>query len=205
MRKKKAVSTGQIRPAYVGLPGTAVELTAIRTLSDRHIIIPQTCGNLKLVLRPKSAAWARGRNSGEFRYGEVRPPKLWRVPLRRGTPAETLASSATARYARRNSGEFRYGEVHPPKLWRVPLRRGTPAETLASSATARYAHRNSGEFRYEFRYGPFRTQRCPACVGNGITSRILAMPVMNWTTRSRPRPKPACGTVPNRRKSRYHQ
>jgi len=31
----------------------------------------------------------------------------------------------------------------------------------------------------------------PGVRGKGITSRMLAMPVMNWTARSRPRPKPA--------------
>ena len=38
--------------------------------------------------------------------------------------------------------------------------------------------------------------RIPRRAGKGITSRMLAMPVMNWSTRSRPRPKPAWGTVP---------
>ena len=32
--------------------------------------------------------------------------------------------------------------------------------------------------------------------GNGMTSRMLAMPVMSCTRRSRPRPKPEWGTVP---------
>ena len=52
-----------------------------------------------------------------------------------------------------------------------------------------------------------RTQNSalPGVRGKGITSRILAMPVMNWMTRSNPRPNPACGTVPKRRRSRYHQ
>ena len=36
----------------------------------------------------------------------------------------------------------------------------------------------------------------PGVRGKGITSRMLAMPVMNWMVRSRPRPKPAWGTVP---------
>ena len=45
----------------------------------------------------------------------------------------------------------------------------------------------------------------PGVRGNGITSRMFAMPVTNCTIRSRPRPKPECGTVPKRRRSRYHQ
>ncbi len=45
----------------------------------------------------------------------------------------------------------------------------------------------------------------PGTRGKGITSRMLAMPVMNWTIRSKPRPKPAWGTEPWRRRSRYHQ
>src|SRR5436309_724771 len=45
----------------------------------------------------------------------------------------------------------------------------------------------------------------PGTRGKGITSRMLPIPVTNCTVRSRPRPKPACGTVPNRRRSRYHQ
>jgi hypothetical protein len=32
--------------------------------------------------------------------------------------------------------------------------------------------------------------------GKGITSRMFSMPVTYSTSRSRPRPKPACGTVP---------
>ena len=32
--------------------------------------------------------------------------------------------------------------------------------------------------------------------GNGMQSRMFCMPVMSWTVRSRPRPKPECGTVP---------
>ena len=53
----------------------------------------------------------------------------------------------------------------------------------------------------------FRPQKSalPGVRGKGMTSRMLAMPVMNWIVRSRPSPKPACGTVPWRRRSRYHQ
>jgi len=36
----------------------------------------------------------------------------------------------------------------------------------------------------------------PGVRGNGITSRMFDMPVMNWTTRSSPKPKPLWGTVP---------
>jgi hypothetical protein len=32
--------------------------------------------------------------------------------------------------------------------------------------------------------------------GNGMTSRMFAIPVTNMTRRSKPSPKPACGTVP---------
>ena len=37
---------------------------------------------------------------------------------------------------------------------------------------------------------------CPGARGNGIASRILLSPQMYTTSRSKPRPKPACGTVP---------
>jgi len=40
--------------------------------------------------------------------------------------------------------------------------------------------------------------------GTGIASRMFSTPVANWTSRSNPKPHPACGTEPNRRKSRYH-
>ena len=40
---------------------------------------------------------------------------------------------------------------------------------------------------------------------NGITSRILAIPVTNSSRRSNPSPKPECGAVPKRRVSKYHQ
>ena len=45
----------------------------------------------------------------------------------------------------------------------------------------------------------------PGTRGKGITSRTFAIPVMNWTTRSKPTPNPACGTDPYLRRSRYHQ
>ena len=43
----------------------------------------------------------------------------------------------------------------------------------------------------------------PGVLGNGIASRTLARPVTYAMVRSNPRPKPACGTVPYRRRSRY--
>jgi hypothetical protein len=52
---------------------------------------------------------------------------------------------------------------------------------------------------------PAQNSAEPGTRGNGITSRMFAIPVMNCTTRSKPRPKPACGTEPYRRKSVYHQ
>lgn len=36
----------------------------------------------------------------------------------------------------------------------------------------------------------------PGVRGKGITSRMFCMPVTNCTSRSKPRPKPACGTLP---------
>ena len=45
----------------------------------------------------------------------------------------------------------------------------------------------------------------PGVRGNGITSRMLVIPVINCTSRSSPMPKPEWGTVPKRRRSRYHQ
>ena len=47
-----------------------------------------------------------------------------------------------------------------------------------------------------FRVRLHQNSAFPGVRGNGITSRMLAMPVTNWTMRSRPRPKPAWGTVP---------
>ena len=47
------------------------------------------------------------------------------------------------------------------------------------------------------------TPRCPGVRANGITSRMFETPVTNISIRSNPRPKPACGTVPHRRRSRY--
>ena len=37
---------------------------------------------------------------------------------------------------------------------------------------------------------------CRGARGNGITSRMFSIPVAYWIARSKPRPKPACGTVP---------
>ena len=45
----------------------------------------------------------------------------------------------------------------------------------------------------------------PGVLGNGMTSRMLVMPVISSTARSRPRPKPECGTVPYFLRSVYHQ
>ena len=46
---------------------------------------------------------------------------------------------------------------------------------------------------------------CPGVLGNGITSRMLVMPVISSTARSRPSPNPECGTVPYFLRSVYHQ
>jgi|GEM_PF-519645 len=37
---------------------------------------------------------------------------------------------------------------------------------------------------------------CPGVRANGITSRMLLMPVTNISMRSKPRPNPECGTLP---------
>lgn len=42
----------------------------------------------------------------------------------------------------------------------------------------------------------------PTVLGNMITSRILAIPVVYMISLSKPRPKPPCGTVPYLRRSR---
>ena len=41
--------------------------------------------------------------------------------------------------------------------------------------------------------------------GNGIVSRILAIPVTSIIIRSKPKQKPACGTLPYLRESKYHE
>ncbi len=46
---------------------------------------------------------------------------------------------------------------------------------------------------------------CFGALGNAITSRMLSMPVAYITALSNPSPKPAWGTVPYLRRSRYHQ
>jgi len=43
----------------------------------------------------------------------------------------------------------------------------------------------------------------PGLRGNGMTSRMFVIPVAYWIVRSNPRPNPACGTLPYRRRSRY--
>jgi len=60
-------------------------------------------------------------------------------------------------------------------------------------------------FLFAIRGCPHQKSALPGVRGNGITSRMFAIPVTNCTTLSRPSPKPACGTVPKRRRSRYHQ
>src|ERR1700733_5286767 len=45
--------------------------------------------------------------------------------------------------------------------------------------------------------------RC-SILGNGIVSRTCSRPQIHATARSIPMPKPACGTPPNLRRSRYH-
>jgi len=41
-----------------------------------------------------------------------------------------------------------------------------------------------------------KAKALPGVRANGITSRMFEMPVMNISMRSKPRPKPECGTVP---------
>ena len=50
-------------------------------------------------------------------------------------------------------------------------------------------------------HSPCQKSALPGVRGKGITSRMLVIPVTNWISRSRPKPKPAWGTVPYRRRS----
>ena len=43
----------------------------------------------------------------------------------------------------------------------------------------------------------------PGVLAKGMTSRMFAMPVTNMSMRSKPRPKPAWGTLPYFRRSAY--
>ena len=52
-------------------------------------------------------------------------------------------------------------------------------------------------------YGRGGAYSVPTVLGNSRVSRMLPTPVMYMTMRSKPRPKPACGTEPNLRVSRY--
>ena len=45
----------------------------------------------------------------------------------------------------------------------------------------------------------------PVVRGKGSTSRMLETPVKYMIRRSKPKPKPAWGVVPNLRSSKYHQ
>ena len=62
-------------------------------------------------------------------------------------------------------------------------------------------------FRWDGLSSDFSVQnsRCLGVRGKGMTSRIFVTPVTVIKKRSNPRPNPACGTVPKRRMSRYHQ
>src|SRR5205807_20222 len=54
-------------------------------------------------------------------------------------------------------------------------------------------------------HSSFQNSAFPGVRANGITSRMFETPVRNINNRSKPSPNPACGTVPKRRRSVYHQ
>jgi hypothetical protein len=75
--------------------------------------------------------------------------------------------------------------------WTILSPRGTERELFNDDmTTTKGLHQNSA---------------LPGNRGNGITSRMFSTPVTYCTSRSNPSPKPACGTEPYRRRSRYHQ
>ena len=116
-----------------------------------------------------------------------------RAADRRGRPAAAARLAAEAgrggpgdgphRLARRPHGVAAGPRLPRLVLWRDPGRPGDLAALRRSPQKSAW----------------------PGTRGKGMTSRMLAMPVANCTTRSKPTPKPAWGTEPWRRRSRYHQ
>lgn len=85
---------------------------------------------------------------------------------------------------------------------------GPPADPPSLRRSRRKSNGYVDEFRSRHCHpGPVRqgsqNSAWPGLRGNGMTSRMFVIPVAYWIVRSNPRPNPAWGTLPYRRRSRY--
>jgi hypothetical protein len=78
----------------------------------------------------------------------------------------------------------------------APLKRCSNPALTASPCLCRFTLTRAASLHYGY-------NRC-SMRGNGIVSRTCSSPQIQATARSMPMPKPACGTPPNLRRSRYH-
>ena len=129
------------------------------------------------------AALQAGRHQGDAEIGAAQNQRFQDLPAR-GWPASR--SPCGCRSGRRRA------PGPPPAGRRAMPVPGAGAVLLLQRVSQQFLllHQNS---------------RCLGVRGNGITSRMLVTPVTIMRNRSKPSPKPACGTVPKRRRSRYHQ
>src|SRR5207248_1492769 len=81
-----------------------------------------------------------------------------------------------------------------PALYLAP-RAGT-RDGRFDFASARRQNLECRCFPWNRGYFPAQNSALPGVRANGITSRMFGTPVMNISIRSKPRPKPECGTVP---------
>ena len=99
-------------------------------------------------------------------------------------------------------GVFEEEDFYVP-AWEEPRTSGI-STIIRATATKQHKHTAPRTCWYGAPLSFSNTQKPPAVRGNGSTSRMLGMPVRYMIRRSKPRPKPACSTVPKRRSSRYH-
>jgi hypothetical protein len=91
-----------------------------------------------------------------------------------------------------SSGHFPH-EVSLRDIFHYRLLPGTACQALMSRPVGT---KNSAN-------GIPQNSQCPGVRAKGITSRMFCMPVTNMSRRSKPMPKPACGTLPYFRRSAY--
>ena len=119
-----------------------------------------------------------------------------RIVASRGGPCSRRTGKA------RRPPDFRENVTFGNRRWRVAQRARGPRRTTSRSYTPRIpttrgVHPNSAL--------SYQNSAEPGYLGNGMTSLMFSTPVTYCTSRSNPRPNPACGTDPYLRRSRYHQ
>ncbi len=176
-------------PEGVAIEFRLPELATLPIVRDRHILTSVEPGARREFFAARRRACRKRSRMKRF----LRPEQLPRAASRTFLPHVRRALPGSASPSKHSNPD---PPVRVPRASRSRALRQAPRRSATSELPPGLSpHGRNRRTTRGLAIGD-QNSALPGARGKGITSRMLPIPVTNCTARSKPSPKPECGTVP---------